>query len=97
MKKTDKTGGTSFRGYIQVDYDTLVKVFGEPHYRDGYKTDAEWAFDFDGVIGTIYNYKDGKNYLGADGLETKDIVNWHIGGFSNKVVEVVKKALSISY
>ena len=95
MKKTDKTGGTSLQGIIQIDYDALVKVFGEPHCDDGYKTDAEWGFDFDGVIATIYNWKNGKNYCGTDGLETKDIVKWHIGGFNNKAVEVVKYKLRI--
>ena len=50
---------------IRVDYDTLVKVFGEPHSTGGYtcKTDAEWGFDFDGVIATIYNWKNGKMYM----------------------------------
>ena len=101
MKKTNETSGTSLMGKIQVDYDTLVEVFGEPHHTDvgfykGNKTDAEWGFDFDGVIATIYNWKNGKNYLGADGLETKYIDEWHIGGFSSKAVEVVKKALNIN-
>ncbi len=98
MKKTNETSGTSYQGEIRVDYDTLVKVFGEPHFTGGYtcKTDAEWGFDFDGVIATIYNWKNGKNWIGDDGLETKDIEYWHIGGFNDEAVRVVEKALSIN-
>ncbi len=94
MKKTDKIGGTSLQGIVQVDYDTLVKIFGEPHYDDGYKTDAEWRFDFGGITATIYNWKNGKNYRGTTGLETKDIRTWHVGGFNDTAIEVVQKALN---
>lgn len=84
---------TSYKGEIKVSYDTLVEVFGEPdpYKTDGYKTDAEWVIKFeDGSVATIYNWKDGYNYLGAEGLAVENITDWHIGGFDNKVVDYIK-------
>ena len=89
MEKTTNDGGTFLQGYIKASYEQLVKTFGEPHDPDGdnYKTDVEWAFEFaDGTIATLYNWKNGKNYLGAEGLELNDIYEWHVGGFSEKAV-----------
>ena len=90
MEKTTNVGGTFLRGYIKASYEQLVKTFGEPHDPDGdnYKTDVEWAFEFaDGTIATLYNWKNGHNYLGeAEGLEVNDIYEWNVGGNSDKAV-----------
>lgn len=69
-------------GDVETTFQRLVEIFGEPlNDGDGYKTDAEWVIEFeDGKIATIYNYKSGRNYLGDDGQDTKDITDWHIGG-----------------
>ena len=80
--------GTSLSGYLNVSYQTLVELFGEPNAKvDGYKTDAEWHVKVkeEGdapAFATIYNYKDGKNYLGANGLNVEDIKDWHVGSKS---------------
>lgn len=87
--------GTSLEGYVSADYKTICKVFGEPTESDGYKTDAEWMIQFsDGQVATIYNWKDGKNYCGANGLNVEDIKEWHIGGRSNEVVSRIQNLLS---
>jgi hypothetical protein len=90
MEKTTNVGGTFLQGYIKASYDQLVKTFGEPHDPNGdnYKTDVEWAFEFaDGTVATLYNWKNGKNYLGeAEGLELNDIYEWNVGGNSDKAV-----------
>ena len=90
MEKTTNVGGTFLQGYIKASYEQLVKTFGEPHDPDGdnYKTDVEWAFEFaDGTIATLYNWKNGKNYLGeAEGLELNDSYEWNVGGNSDKAV-----------
>ena len=89
MEKTNNTNGTSFQAYIETSYGNLVHHLGNPHItaeesKDG-KTDAEWGFKFpDGTIATIYNYKDGPNYLGEKGKAVEDIILWHIGGFNKK-------------
>lgn len=86
-----ETAGTSLQGEIDCTYDTLCELFGEPMDGDGYKVDAEWIVLFDdGEVATIYNYKDGKNYCGDDGLETKQITDWHIGGMRKTVVDRVR-------
>lgn len=84
-------GGTSLQGYVAVSYDELLSKFGEPTVGDEYKVDAEWEILFeDGKVATIYNWKDGKNYNGPDGLEVRHITDWHIGGHDNEVVSRVK-------
>ena len=96
MEKTTNVGGTFLQGYIKASYDQLVKVFGEPHDPNGdnYKTDVEWAFEFaDGTIATLYNWKNGKNYLGDEGLELNDIYTWNVGGFDEKAVTKLKERL----
>lgn len=74
--------GSSLQGYINTSYDVLRGCFGLPTCDgDGYKVDAEWIITFnDGVVCTIYNWKDGHNYCGYDGLDVEDITEWHIGG-----------------
>ena len=89
MEKTTNVGGTFLQGYIKATYEQLLKTFGEPHDPNGdnYKTDVEWAFEFaDGTVATLYNWKNGKNYLGAEGLELNDIYEWNVGGNSDKAV-----------
>ncbi len=91
---SNEANGTCLQGYVDVSYDRLVEVFGEPSDGDGYKVDAEWVLKIDGIICTIYNYKDGKNYLGSDGMTVKDIRDWYIGGFNKDAVTKVQEALS---
>jgi hypothetical protein len=82
-------GGTSLQGYIRTSYADLVGCFGEPtHDGDGYKVDAEWVITFaDGVVATIYNWKDGPNYCGEDGTPVEFIREWHVGGVRGTKVE----------
>jgi len=91
--KDDNAGGTSLAGYIDISYDELVEKLGESGTGfDDYKCDAEWIIGFpDGNVATIYNYKSGKNYNGAEGLELEEIRDWHIGGNSKDVVAQVHK------
>lgn len=93
-EKEINVSGTSFVGYVNTTYSKLFEKFGEP-FDDGYKTDAEWDIEFsDGKVATIYNWKNGKNYNGSEGLDLDDITEWHIGGFDNSVVERIQKILS---
>ena len=77
-----RANGTCLQGYINGSYHELVDAFGPPiSGNDKYKTDAEWLLILnDEVVVTIYNYKSGKNYLGANGLNVEDIDRWHVGG-----------------
>ena len=54
------------------------------------KVDAEWESTFeDGTIATIYNYKNGLNYLGAEGKRTSEISMWNVGGYDERAVTLV--------
>jgi len=84
------TDGTHLQGKVIVDYPLLKKLFGKPTPSDEDKSDAEWEVEFeDGVVATIYNYKDGKNYKGKEGIATTKLTNWHIGGKDQKAVDNV--------
>lgn len=88
-----KVNGTHYQGEIDIKYDEIVAVIGNPcHDGDGYKVDAEWVLEFeDGTLATIYNWKDGKNYLGDMGHNVKQICNWHIGGHDQYAIDRVYK------
>lgn len=89
---------TSLKGSITTTYAKLVKRYGEPHESDGYKSDAEWVIEWeDGVIGTIYNWKNGKNYLGDEGEEVENITDWNIGGYKEIVVKRISDDLLNSW
>lgn len=97
-RKNVETSGTCLQGRIEVPYKTLVEVFGEPGLGDGYKVDAEWDIRFDnntedGIVATIYNWKNGKNYCGDQGMDVKDITDWHVGGFSKEALKAVQSIL----
>ncbi len=97
-KVTDwkQISGTSLQGYISCDYATLVKVFGEPEgMYDNYKSDAAWDLSINGTVCTIYNYKDGVNYLGAfRGKQKENITDWHVGGRTLRSAKLVESAIS---
>lgn len=99
----DEHWGTSLQGYIDIDYEELVEFFGEPMDAE-YKVDAQWILVFeDGSVATIYNYKDGPNYLGEDaGMlidSWADITeknrDWHIGGNDGTMVARVRRILDL--
>ena len=101
-KPSINTNGTSLQGYINCSYDDLTKALGYPLEEgfDDYKSDAEWQIEFnDGTVATIYNWKNGKNYLGDQGYNLCDITQWHVGGRRPEIVErvafLIKSAIAI--
>lgn len=87
---------TSLQGYIDTSYNDLCNCFGDPTSDgDGYKVDAEWEITFeDGTVATIYNWKNGHNYCGDDGMPVEMITDWHIGGHNKNAVALVQQAMS---
>ena len=83
------TNGTSLRGHFQMPYAKLVEAIGEPNdISDGYKTDVEWSFQRNGVVATVYNWKNGPNYTGSGRIE--DLTDWNIGGHDGRAVELIR-------
>lgn len=74
--------GTSLQGYVQATYQELVDAFGDPEIRldgdTGYKVKHLWVINIEGVICSIYDYK--------EDLNTGKPENWHIGG-KQKIAE----------
>ena len=95
FKKTNTTYGTHLQGNVGATYQELVEVFGEPtrfewSEESDNKVDAQWAIKFeDGTIATIYNYKNGLYYLGAEGKRVSQIMMWNVGGYSERAVTLV--------
>lgn len=86
--------GGYLQGEVTTTYKNLVSKLGRQNETtDKYKVDAEWLIMTPVGHATIYNYKDGKNYNGREGLAIKDITNWHIGGQNPEVVDYVKRFL----
>ena len=89
--------GTSRQGYIDCTYNQLTRLFGEPdpgQLNNGYKVDWEWMLTFaDGTIATIYNWKNGPNYCGEDGLTETQIHKWHVGGFTPQALWNIESTL----
>jgi len=89
LSRSETLIGTSLVGEIKVPYKKLVKLLGKPNANgDDYKTDAEWGIVVNDKIMTIYNYKDGKNYLGKNGIATTKLTDWHIGGTEDLTDEI---------
>lgn len=91
--------GTGRQLEVDMDYAEVVRLFGEPDLVDkdresGNKVQCQWIISTPYGIATVYNYKDGINYMGMnDGLENEQIRNWHIGAANMEAAEVVEKVL----
>jgi hypothetical protein len=87
MKRTSiaEAAGTSLQGYIRTTYRDLVKFFGEPINRDGYKTNVEWVLKSDdGQIITIYDWK-----VSRDAWNKDQTFQFNVGGRSQKVLDAL--------
>jgi hypothetical protein len=93
---TINLNASSLQGCIDTSYANIVKAFGEPTTGDEYKIDAEWNIVFsDGTRASIYNWKDGVNYCGEQGIPTEKITDWHIGGFNQDAVNRINGVLHL--
>lgn len=85
MLKSTKSGG-SLQGYVDVSYNRLVEVFGEPHHLNGDKSTVEWCFKVGDVVFTIYDYK----WVTLKSYRTE---SFHVGGNTPQAVEIVRDLL----
>ena len=93
----DFSTGTCLQEAVSISFQALVDLFGEPNVEpDGYKTDAEWLVLTPAGSVTIYNWKDGINYLGRDGVPVEEITNWHVGARSPQASEFVRALIGKS-
>ena len=87
--------GTSKQGVIYETFEKLLRVFGTPMgASDDGKVDVEWNIMFnDGVVATIYNWKNGPASMGSNGINPVDNKTWHIGGKTISAVYDVEEIL----
>jgi hypothetical protein len=91
-----KAHGTGLQARLHnLTYATIVDTFGEPsEHFDDYKSDAEGVIHFiDGLVATLYNYKNGRNYNGPDAPSKYDITTWNVGGNNHEVVLRLRQLL----
>ena len=92
---------TWLMGDTNATYNTLVHLFGYPTWQEkllGHQKDAEWViYTAYGVV-MIYNWKNGRNYLGDSdipfGLEVRNITLWMIDGHNTESRDVVFKIIN---
>ena len=73
-------------GSFDAPFSYVRAILGEPIYKrgkmQGYKSDVVWQIIIKSnpiEIIRVYNYKDGKNYLGDEGKEVEQITYWKVG------------------
>lgn len=76
------------QGTIQIDYQTLFNLFGEPK-KDIPKSDAVWIVRFydEEIEVSIYNWNPNKDRFP---LNPEEIQYWTIGGSTKKSFQAVK-------
>jgi hypothetical protein len=82
--------GKPFMGFLgrveNISYKRIVRLFGLPTTNgDEDKTDAAWIIETPDGYGELYNYKNGRTYLGPEGQKTVDITDWCIRGENRRV------------
>ena len=88
------TNLTCLQGEIHLSFQDLVDIFGQPEdISSTGKSDVQWAIEIDGVVATIYNWKNGPAYTGDDSIEVERIRDWNIGGHSQSAVMIVLNAV----
>jgi hypothetical protein len=70
--------GSSLKGYINCNYQDLVRVLGEPTYplaSGDDKVQKEWVVKYNGEVFTVYDWK---TY--DSGYTMNELDEFHIGG-----------------
>ena len=80
----DVMGTSGQGGILRVNYATLKKIFGKPSINNGNgkgsKIRKEWIISIDGVVCTIYDWKQGYDYTKPKGGIPLYHSHWSVGG-----------------
>jgi hypothetical protein len=80
----DVIGTSGQGGSLRVDYATLKKIFGKPSVDNkngrGCKIRKEWIISIDGVVCTIYDWKQGYDFTKPKGGMPLKESRWSVGG-----------------
>lgn len=82
----EDASGTGLQGYVKTSYQDLVQMFGPSNGPSGDgKVTNGWSLKIDGVIVTIYDYK--------EDLNTGKDEEWHIGGKGKLALELAESVI----
>ena len=71
------------------DYSILKSIIGKPN-KGIYKTDVEWTLQFDkNICIYLYNWKNGRNYNGKDGIPLKLMEHWNYESNSDLAIAIL--------
>jgi len=92
FKTASNVNMTAYRGEVQTTFSELCEIFGKPKYGpnnyDMDKVTCEWALEAeDGTIITIYDWKTNRTPFQP--------YPWHIGGHTERAVDLVKDAITL--
>ncbi len=87
--------GTFQQDKINIAYNKLVDIFGEPHHEvNELRIDRKWLLQFDdGTVAIIYNWKNGANWQGDDSILADSITDWCIGGCTQRAADLIKQSI----
>jgi len=77
---------------LTATYQELVNAFGDGTIdpRDDYKQMAQWNVQTSEGLVDLYDYKVGKCYDPADGLDLENITEWHVQGKKEAIEEMLQ-------
>lgn len=95
-KQNFPQNGTSLQGYLKVDINDIIALMGDPDSEPSgdLKVEWEWVYKIEGEVVTIYNYKDGPLYSEDENITINDITDWHVGGRTEKVIDLLREYLN---
>jgi hypothetical protein len=82
-------------GSVSIEFETLVGLFGKPTpvtYGDR-KVDVEWIVETPAGVAWVYNWKNGRAYLGPEGTPITQITDWNVGGQNRRAASYVMSAM----
>jgi len=92
ITRTEEIEGTHLVGYARTTREYLTQLFGEPiEYEGGDKVTIEWGIKMGKTVATIYDWK--RYEEGAP--EQKELYAYHIGGASEKALDLVNTLLDL--
>ena len=96
--------GSSRKGEVFTDYDTLVNLFGTPSYTDAdpyEKVSCEWVLNVKVEDEDDYTYEQVSIYAWKYGRIPTEECQWNIGGFNydaDAIVEtIIEKGIEPAY
>jgi len=85
-----RTQGTSLQGYLDITFQELFWILGEPKTND--KSLAHWtilgSIQGSWIVATIYDQRTNR--------DVERITDWNIGGYDQKALQLVRRAIELA-